>query len=233
MVVVDTREGSRDLLPFLPDALPSTLDSADVLIPFMGPDGSECNIGIEVKTVRDLVQSAQNGRLSAQLNRMAEDYDTCILCIYGVYTYNSNTGSIRCFNRAGRAKSLGQSWNSIEAFLMTVRLVGAIDVVQFDRIDEVARWIRVVEAWGIKPWVHHRSLRAVSFNPAMVSPVANNIVYRVAAQIPGIGQAKAEAASRLFKTVEELVDAKPSDWERIPGIGPALAAGAWRSLHTT
>jgi ERCC4-type nuclease len=50
-----------------------------------------------------------------------------------------------------------------------------------------------------------------------------SIVARFASQLPGIGYEKACAVAGYFGTVKEMVNAHPSRWAQIPGIGKGLS----------
>jgi ERCC4-type nuclease len=85
-VLVDDRAGSKDLIlkPCLRGiAELSRLNFGDVMIAGNGPKGSVA-VGIEVKSIWDLVASAANGRLmDTQITGMLGDYSHCWLLVYG------------------------------------------------------------------------------------------------------------------------------------------------------
>ena len=86
-MIVDDRAGSRELVFISPHdeiACLSRLEAGDVSITGNGPTGL-LSIGVEVKSVDDLLQSEGNGRLRDQLESMLKAYDVNWLLTHGQY----------------------------------------------------------------------------------------------------------------------------------------------------
>src|SRR3990167_1311571 len=99
MILVDNRAGSVDLAKY-PVLQPMTLcqlDSGDVCFSGHGPDGDE-SIGIELKSIDDLVGSLDTGRMQTQLRRMTVDYTRVYLLFYGEYREGSD-GALQQFRK--------------------------------------------------------------------------------------------------------------------------------------
>lgn len=107
MILIDDRAGSKELIRYTPLSNPSLAclcqlgngshSSADVCFTGKGPEGN-ISIGIEYKSLSDLLTSIHSGRLqSTQFQSMSEEYDICVLLYYGQYRCGSN-GSLEIYN---------------------------------------------------------------------------------------------------------------------------------------
>lgn len=105
MILVDDRAGSRDLVKHPPLDDPSVaeltrLDSGDVCFVGHGPHG-ESVVGVELKSVSDLLSSRQNGRLQGvdgQIPEMLTGYDERWIVTYGTYRCG-DTGDLEYMRR--------------------------------------------------------------------------------------------------------------------------------------
>jgi len=97
MILIDHSTGSKDLINYPPLNDPATAckvnlsissdtkSSVDVAFSGQGPEG-KLMIGIEFKSLSDLLSSIEDGRLPAtQLRAMKEEYQICYLLFYGEY----------------------------------------------------------------------------------------------------------------------------------------------------
>src|SRR5687768_7510751 len=97
MILIDDRSGSREFLSYPPLDRYSTLcrlstgntKSADIAFLANGPTGPEM-LGIEIKSIDDLVDSLESARLQGmdgQMEQMRKDYSPGFrwLLIYGQY----------------------------------------------------------------------------------------------------------------------------------------------------
>ena len=48
---------------------------------------------------------------------------------------------------------------------------------------------------------------------------------------PGLGDARALAASQMFASVKEMVDADPKTWQTVPGVGKKGAQTVYDALR--
>lgn len=102
MILIDSAAGSKELIKYPPLDNPSiaclsnlavssdTKSSADVCFAGNGPEGKKIVVGIEYKTLSDLLASINNGRLQdTQLPALKSEYDVCWIVYSGVYRCNS------------------------------------------------------------------------------------------------------------------------------------------------
>jgi hypothetical protein len=246
VLYVDSRAGSKDLVRYPPiDKLGelTTLNSADVQFIGNGPGDEPYLIGVEVKSVGDLLGSAATGRLQAddgQLARMAAEYNCWWLCVYGDVACGQR-GQLQIRGKWGKYfdHKVGNNpvkYGYLDALVIELAVRG-VKVVRLPSANgewplaETAQWLGVLYAWWQKEWHEHKLVRA--FNKAndipMTPGLPSDVYYRagVASKLlpgrGGIGYERAVAAAQHFSSVIEMVGADAREWQRVPGIGKTLA----------
>lgn len=96
-IFIDPREGSKDLITYYPiNALnPSLvqLNSGDIAFCGKGPNSSSVMVGIELKSVSDLINSINTKRLQGgQIPKLILDYDIRWILVYGRIRCNPKDG---------------------------------------------------------------------------------------------------------------------------------------------
>lgn len=240
MILVDDRDGSRDLIPLLGElATPCRLDSADVAFNGNGPEGV-VTIGVEVKKIPDLLSSEADGRLGGeggQLQRMRIDYDVVWLLTVGDYRANPNTGDLEVAGRHGwrrhRVGSRGVPIGYLEAFLVELQLGGTL-IKQVSTNEEAAGWVIINSRWWNKRWTDHKALRKLNMSGFSMMPGLDPATIqkvKTFQSLPNLGFERALAASRHFPTVEAGIGASAWDWAKVPGIGPVIAQAVYNSIR--
>ena len=113
MILVDPRAGSRELIPLLeaygsPRRIPVQLaaeemPAGDFLFEGNGPYG-RVRVGVERKTIPDLINSRDQGRLMGtgkspgQVHKMMEQFDYSWLLVEGIWRGNPETGLLETGN---------------------------------------------------------------------------------------------------------------------------------------
>lgn len=241
MIWIDDRAGSKELVNYPP--LDKTgelcrLDAGDVCLTGEGPTGTVL-VGVEVKSITDLISSTDTGRLQGtQIPGMLRDYDVAWLLYYGEYRPGIRDQSLQIKRgKTWRGYRLGPRavpYGYVAAFLLTLVAAG-IRVQRVVDVREAAVWIGVLERWWSKPWDQHKGLHAFdnSRNLSLVPDMDAETLLRarVAAQLPGVGFERAMAAARYFGTVREMVNASAGEWEKIEGIGRVVAGAAEEAVR--
>lgn len=207
----------------------STLEYGDLC--WIGSTASgPAPIGLELKTVRDLLQSMRSGRLAGhQLPGMLAQYSHSYLLIEGSWRANSRTGVLEEPCRGGwRELKLGVSRflaADVEAFLTSIDTLTPVRIRRSRNRSETLRIIHGLYSWWQKNWDEHSSLK-VFYEPGEPSPlpVSHPLVRRVAAQLPGVGWERSAAVARSFSSVAEMVAADEKRWQQVEGIGKKLSA---------
>lgn len=233
-MIIDKRDGSRGLSyceALLHNCTLDTLEFGDVMLTGHGPDDTTISVGVEVKSVHDLLQSISTGRLAGhQIPGLVKTYGHSWLLVYG----NARPGKDNYLevNRQGRWQHfrLGRQpvpWSYLEGFLLTLQLFTPVKVKWVYNEEEAAKWISVFDRWLSKKWDKHKAMQVFNESQAQAAPVGADPVEaqmaKIAAQLPGVGWTRAWAAARHFQSVNEMMTAPRETWEEIPRIGPVLA----------
>lgn len=227
--MIDDRAGSSQLAHLIPGSHLVRLPSADVAFPGHGPDG-EVLVGVEVKSVQELVSAIQSGRLQGtQVPGMLGDYDVVWVAYYGLYR-RGGEGELEMW-RGGewRAWSIGKRpvpWSYVESFLMTLAASG-VRVKHAHSLKELAHWVHLLARWWGKAWGKHRGLcgfdnsRVPTLMPGMDE--REHMRAKMAMCLPGVGYERARAVAAHFPSVEEMVGATEGEWEEVVGVGKVVA----------
>jgi len=230
---VDNRQGSGELAPLItsPHGL-CRLEYADFAFGGNGPDGP-VDIGIERKSLRDLLSSMTSGRLSGhQLIGITKAYDRVYILVEGVWRVGAKDGLLMSFAGKGKWKPVTQGRRKFMArevwnFLQTLQVVCGVWVIQTANKVESARWLDSCYRWWDKPWDRHRSHLQFHEPPQVAQLTKPSTVARVASQLEGVGWDKATKIAKRYDRVVDLVHAFTSTLCEIDGIGEKTA----RAIH--
>lgn len=147
----------------------TVLDSADFVVAIHGPDG-QAFVGVERKTIPDLVQSLQSGRLQgidsenqhSQLSRMVETYDYPWLLVEGSYTTDAQ-GRLcqKTKHHSLRPVAGTMSEDSLNKRILSLVLQGGLLLKETTSQAQSARWLASLARWGTeKAWSEHKTLEA-------------------------------------------------------------------------
>lgn len=233
--LVDDREGSRNLLacPVLQGrGILGRLEFGDVMLTGHGPNASTISVGVEVKSVSDLLSSISTGRLGGhQIPGMLKSYDHSWLLVYGVVRAgNDNSLEVQGRNKTWRKFHIGKRpvpWSYLEGFLLTATLISPLRIKWCYDYDEAAMWLAVLDRWLDKPWDKHRGLSVFDTSGETAAPPGSDPteaqIAKTAASLPNIGWDRAWKAAQHFDSVLDMVTAPESEWRTISGIGPVIA----------
>lgn len=227
MIYVDKRQGSIELVVPLQTRGVSveitTLEYADACFIGHGPGGHDVLVGIERKTIRDLLQSMTSGRLSGhQLPGLVQHYAYRWLLVEGRYRESAD-GFVEIPWKTGW-ETVRVTYSAVESFLLTVGLKAGVTVQRTYDLRGSAAWLALLHQWWTgKAWKEHRSHLALHQPSDQGLWSKPGLVHRMAAQLPGIDE-KAAVVAQHFRTVSEMVQASEGAWRQIPGIGKVTAA---------
>jgi ERCC4-type nuclease len=241
-LLIDNRDGSRELMEWLDPTVSelTRLEFGDAMIVGNGPDDSIVTVGVEVKSVSDLLSSANTGRIQGhQLPGLLDNYDIPYLLYYGYYT--AGEGGTLLVNSNGKWKPfrIGTRlvpWGYIESFILDLSAVG-VRVKHCASAEEAARWLMWLHRWWSKRWTDHKGLRALdrSREPSLMPNLTEEeeFIVRVAMTFPAVGFEKAMAfatSDQAFASVRQLINASPHRLAQVPGIGKVIANAIHRKL---
>jgi len=227
--------GSADLLDHLkPLGVAcelTTLPFGDVALVGRGEGERPVPVGIEVKTVGDLLNSMTTGRLAGhQLPGLLASYEWVWLLVEGVYRPDPASGILQTLKGGAWAPMTTgprrYMYRDLESFLLTLVVRAGLHVQRTHGRGETARWLAALDAWWGKAWDEHKSHHALH-HKASVRPrtfVPPSLLRRIAAELPGVGWERSGAVAEKFRSVREMVVAGEAEWREVEGIGKKLSA---------
>lgn len=248
-IQIDCRAGSNKFISHFDCKKDTYLDSGDICFYGNGPDNALWCIGIEHKTIKDIVDCIKTGRFTGtQLPAMMEMYDVCFLMIEGYVNYDKN--GMLANKYGGDYTSFSVPYKGFNNFLVSVQmfssLAGIPCIVLHTR--NKADSIEVITSlydYFQKKWEDHKSISAPdqtqvqrsTYHIDFVKPDPGEDGYpryllrQCIFQIKGFGWDTAGAAASKFGTLEVAMQATVKDWESIDRIGKKLANRAYEALH--
>lgn len=233
MLLLDRRIGSADLQsPLTSLGVPVeivTLDFADCAFLGHGPLGEgSMQIGVEIKQIRDLLNSIQDGRFSGhQLPGLLRQFDVAWLIVEGLWRPAAD-GLLEIYRRGKwEALELGArryTYKEPDAYLTTLEMKTGIRVRRTANRDETAHVIaNLYRWWTNKSWEQHRSHLSLHRPADATFLLPPPLRRRIAGELPGIGHEKSAAVAAHFGSTRAMVNADEKEWVKVPGIGKTLA----------
>lgn len=238
MIFIDRRVGSRELMRYLPtgEAQLVHLEFGDAMFLGRGPEEYPVHVGIERKTIDDLVCSLNEGRFQGhQLPGLLRDYHVVYLIVEGRYRANPDSGLLQVPN--GKRGEWADRDFGIANWRVR-ELHGALTTFEtrynvrwrrsFNR-QETAEIVRDLHHWWTdKAYEAHRSAQALDFSGEPLVPAST--LRRVAAQLPLIGWKRSGAVADHFRSIHSMVNAPETEWRDIDGIGKKIASGVVQEI---
>jgi len=230
MILIDRREGSKELADLIPDSVLVELDFGDIAFEGNGPDG-KVQVGIERKRIGDLVNSISTGRLSGhQIPGMLQAYYRSYLIVEGVWRGSEGTGELQT-TRGGEWRRLNRgrrtfSAEGVMSYLSSMEIMVGMIVKETRTVQETVRYIENRYKWWNKKWEGHKSHLAMYKPPPIagwLNPERPSLMRRIASELPHIGVMRSIEVEKHFKSVEEMMGAWEEDWMEIEGVGNVTA----------
>ena len=234
MIIIDDRTGSGELQPRFPHGMSELgrLQFGDFAFWGRGEDETPWRVGIERKTIHDLVSCITTGRFAGhQLIGLLNTYNVVYVVVEGLFRPEPSTGVLETFkHRRWSTMSQGPrcfTYRAVLGFLTTLQSVCGVHVVRTGTDNETVHAVLgLYHWWSDKAWDEHRSHIRIYTPPRrnrcarFTKPV---LVMKMLAQIDHVGWERAEAISKQFATVEELMSATAADLKTVPGVGGKLS----------
>ncbi len=199
---------------------------ADFQFTGCGPDGATFCLGIERKTIQDLLNSMRDRRLAGQqLGRMIDTYDVCYLVVEGIWRRGRGTGLVEIMNGSWRASRGGHRYAEVDRFLCSLEELTGLRLRRTADEEETCAAIADLYLWWQKPYEAHTSTRVIyapgpsikqkSNRPKMFRHEATLLEKWVVA-LPGINDRAIEIAKN-FTSPKDLANADMDRWLGISG----------------
>lgn len=247
-LLVDPREGSKQYADLLSSrGLPARLSPmtyGDVSWIGNGPDKSVLAVGVEIKTLRDLMKCIQDKRFAgAQLEGLQECYHIRYLLTVGSWR-SGKSGELEVPRSQGwvntqQAFGMRRVWmyREVQQWIASMTFPGGMHWLRACSESEAAAMLHAEYTWWTSKEYDEHKAHLASYESGLVQRKARFtkalLVERVVRLLPGLGEEKAmELARRIApRTVEKLLEWTVKDWQGVAGIGETLAKRAWRALR--
>lgn len=234
MLLVDRRVGSKELLQPLRqsglDAELVELEFGDCAFSGRGAQGASVDIGVELKTLNDLVGSLRSGRLAGhQLPGLRAKFEHAWVVVEGQWRADEQGLVVTYQGQAHGWKPLPGKMRAseMEKHLLTLELCGGLHVRYTNSRADTVRFIaNLFRWWSDQALDHHTSHLAVHDAPTLV-PISE---WRAAfTKFPAIGVKASKAVADHFHNSLRLAARAPvSEWAGIAVVDES--AGTSRRL---
>lgn len=238
MITIDSRKGSAELLPLFPSGAAQLgfLQYADFAFTGNGPNNIPWLVGVERKTIRDLLNSMTGGRFAGhQLIGLLNEYNTVYLIVEGLFRPCPKDGILEIYSKSGwytlEVGNRTYMMSDIQMWLNTLAVKCGIHCLITRTDIETMRQITALYNWWVrKDFEEHRSHLQPNTGQVAVL-VRHSIVRRIAAQLTGIGWERAKDIDNHFESVEAMCWCGENEWQEVPGIGKKLATSIINELR--
>lgn len=225
MILVDHAVGSVELIaPLCKMGLPAekiVQPFGDVAFEGRGDGGKSVMVGIELKTVGDLIGSLRTNRINDQVRGLVETYDHRWLVIEGEWDVDAKTGTV-C-PKGGRKGTFKPTMTvgELENRITTLEMLGGLRVRRtFNRADTLRFLASLYRWWTDRDCDAHSSHLTV-YQPSLIIPVSQ---FRATVMtLPSIGRKTSKLVEQHFQTLRRAFSARGPEWTMIDGIGAKTA----------
>jgi len=234
---VDSRAGSEELekplcaVGLCPEM--AILPAGDVELVGLGPAGRPLLVGVEFKTVPDVLACVRSGRFAEQARKMQGRYEVRWLLVEGEWQTGA-TGLLEVREKRGFKERGHYTYQEVAAYVLTMAQRGGVLLWRTrDRAETVA-WLRSLYWWWTsKEFEEHRAhlnWYTPPYTPEnpmdMVEPtMAVKVAAALLSQGPtvDVNGERARAVGTHFGSVRAMMDADIKAWLEVDGIGPKIA----------
>lgn len=230
MILVDERTGSKEQLGGLRglgiDAELGGRMDADFQFTGYGPD-STLLLGIERKTIQDLLNSMRDKRLAGQqLGRMIDSYDICYLVVEGIWRRGRGTGLVEIMNGQWRSSRGSHRYAEVDRFLCSLEELAGLRLRRTADEEETCAAIADLYLWWQKPYEAHTSTRVIYAPLPQIKQKGNRpkmfrheatLLEKWIAMLPGVDGRAIDLALH-FKSPKDMALADVERWLEIKGL---------------
>ena len=190
-----------------------------------GPEETVCPVGIEYKSVSDLLQSWKDGRLLGhQLPGMLNTYSVIYLLIEGSIAADTED-SIRLWGgkRGWETVRSETKYSNLAGWLESLRNLYGVHVLTSANLLTSAVQVAATYRWWQKEYSSHGTAVTIhrpNLTKGIVTPTR---IMKVAATFPGVGSEKLLDIEDKFGSIREMVNADAATWREVDGIGKKTA----------
>lgn len=210
------------------------LQYADAAFTGHGPTSSRVLVGIERKTVSEILTAMRDahGRFTGhQLPGLLRRYDYVYLLVEGS-TFCAADGILA--SHTGGYMPQRVTYESYTRFLISLAVKGTLFVEHTDNLRSSVYFLHALYGWWQKPYASHKSIfkvEAVAPDHAILDE--RTVRRQTFAQFPGVGWERSKRVSKYFPSIAAAVNASEDEWMRALGIakGQKIVRTLMNTLH--
>ncbi len=238
MILVDRRKGSAELdRHFRGRVLTDVVELPYGDFAFNSHPDDCFMVGIERKTIGDLIDSFRSGRLADhQLSGMAEMYKYSFIVVEGIIRRSENGLLERLVGREWTAMRC--MWDEVQNRLLSFKLFRGVQVEftssERGTVDTVIRLYKYFTGKRLDQHHSHEGLQDHSVsNVFSLNPNYKPTLCRqMAALLPGVGNELSKHVAREFGSTYEMINAPEDSWYEIEGIGKKKAKNIYDAIRS-
>jgi ERCC4-type nuclease len=237
MLTVDPREGSQNLVePLSTMGVPvrkEKLEFGDVAFVGNGPEDSVLTIGIEYKTVPDLLASWHDGRLLGhQLPGMLNSFAVVYLLVEGIISADTDD-RIRQYTSRGRWENVRSEtkYSNLAGWLESLRHLYGVHVLTSANLLTSTVQVASTYRWWQKEYSTHGTPVTIHTPNLRRDLIVPTRIMKVAATFPGVGSEKLLDIEARFGSIREMVNADAATWRQVDGVGKKTAEAIVKYLE--
>lgn len=192
-----------------------------------------CRIGIERKTISDLVGSLIKNRLSKQIPDMLDDYHFSYVVVEGLWRPTADDQIEIYRHGQWRPAPWRITYSALASWLVRYDICGRGRLHRWRTSSpiETAAFVTSVFRWFQKDW-HKHQLQTVDKMPPPVKAIMRRWlqIEKTAASLPEVGVVNCKKVGRHFRSIYEMMNASVDDW-RAAGLGKKDAMTVYTAIR--
>lgn len=220
ILFIDDRVGSREFLrPLRRMGAPAKihrLTYADFAFTGKGPAHSSVAVGVERKTVAEILAAVTDSRfIGRQIPGLLQTYDYVYLVVEGFTRVDARTALLMSGKWEAGFGPGRHMYEPYKKFLVTLATKARLIVERTNSFTETVHYLHALYRWWEKPWASHKSAYAVDeAKPDAAILDERTFKRRVFAQLPGVGWERSRMVSQYFPNVEAGMLADEKEWRK-------------------
>lgn len=178
-----------------------------------GPDGVPFEIGVERKTIVEMLGAVQDSRfIGHQLPGMITHYDAVIVVVEGWTTIDRASG---CLMMGQWEAGFGgrHLYEPFKKFQITLAMKARVMLEPTRSKSETTHFLHALHRWAQKPWSQHKSAYKVESREVDAAILSERTMRRQTfAQWPHVGWYRSKRVSEYFPSVLDAAVASPDEW---------------------
>lgn len=188
-----------------------------------GPDG-RVTIGIERKTIGDLVSSLQGGRLQGfQYGKLHDTYDFVWLLVEGIWSTDAQGRLTIRRGQFGMRRLPGahMTEDGLTKALITLEVKGGLKVKQtFNQAQSVTWLTSMLRWWTDKLWEGHKTLLTPYSGHQVIGQIS--MFREMVMKLPDVGVSASKAVELAFDgDMDRVLHSHAADWSELEIVTPA------------